>query len=112
MKNECNIIRDILPLYAEKMVSNDTAEFVREHLEICPACRAELEKMKEPVQPEPDIDAAPLKRLKKTAAGKESENYPLYDSSVACIDAVSFRFFDSTGVFHLFSGFSYSNRCR
>ena len=71
MKNECNIIRDILPLYAEKMVSNDTAEFVRKHLEICPACRAELEKMKEPVQPEPDIDAAPLKRLKKTLLVKK-----------------------------------------
>ena len=25
MKNECSIVRDILPLYAEKMVSKDTA---------------------------------------------------------------------------------------
>lgn len=66
MKNECNIIRDILPLYAEKMVSDDTVMFVQEHLKGCPACRAELEKMREPVQPEPDIDTAPLKRLKKT----------------------------------------------
>ena len=29
MKNECSIVRDILPLYAEKMVSKDTAEFVK-----------------------------------------------------------------------------------
>ncbi len=65
MKNECNIIRDILPLYAEKMVSDDTVAFVQEHLKGCPACRAELEKMREPVQPAPDIDTAPLKRLKK-----------------------------------------------
>ena len=28
MRNECNIIRDILPLYADKMVSADTESFV------------------------------------------------------------------------------------
>ncbi len=70
MKNECSIVRDILPLYAENMVSEDTADFVKEHLKNCAACRTELEKMREPVQPMgmrhvPDIDAAPLKRLKK-----------------------------------------------
>ena len=67
MKNECSIVRDILPLYAEKMVSKDTGEFVKGHLENCPVCCAELEKLREPVQAEPqtDIDAAPLKRLKK-----------------------------------------------
>lgn len=69
MKNECSIIRDILPLYVENMVSEDTSEFVKEHLESCPACRAELEKLLEPVEvqtePQPDMDAAPLKRLKK-----------------------------------------------
>ena len=29
MKNECSIIRDILPLYVENMVSEDTSEFVK-----------------------------------------------------------------------------------
>ena len=46
MKNECNIIRDILPLYVENMVSADTSAFVEEHLEKCAECRAELEDMK------------------------------------------------------------------
>ena len=70
MKNECSIVCDLLPLYAEDMVSEDTAEFVMEHLGNCPTCRAELEKLRKPVQPVaaqhvPDIDAEPLKRLKK-----------------------------------------------
>lgn len=70
MKNECSIVCDLLPLYAEDMVSEDTAEFVKEHLGKCPTCRAELEKLRKPVQPVaaqhvPDIDAEPLKRLKK-----------------------------------------------
>lgn len=46
MKNECSIIRDLLPLYAENMVSPDTAEFVEEHLKGCEACREEYEKAK------------------------------------------------------------------
>lgn len=70
MKNECSIVCDLLPLYAEDMVSEDTAELVKEHLGNCPTCRAELEKLRKPVQPVaaqhvPDIDAEPLKRLKK-----------------------------------------------
>lgn len=70
MKNACSIVCDLLPLYAEDMVSEDTAEFVKEHLGNCPTCRAELEKLRKPVQPVaaqhvPDIDAEPLKRLKK-----------------------------------------------
>lgn len=48
MKNECSFVRDVLPLYFEDMVSEDTADFVKEHLKLCSACGAELEKMKNP----------------------------------------------------------------
>ena len=78
MKNECSVVRDILPLYAENMVSEDTAESIKEHLENCPDCREELEKLLEPVsvepvsvEPEIDIDAEPLKRLKKALLMKK-----------------------------------------
>ena len=46
MKNECSIVRDILPLYLENMVSNETGAFVKEHLKDCPECTAELEALK------------------------------------------------------------------
>ena len=75
MKHECGIIRDLLPLYAENMVSEDTSEFVKEHLQSCHACRAELERLREPVEvrtePQPDMDAAPLKRLKRALLMKK-----------------------------------------
>lgn len=45
MKNECSIVRDLLPLYFENMLSEDTAAFVKEHLESCSECASELEKM-------------------------------------------------------------------
>ena len=41
MRNECNIVRDLLPLYTEDMVSKDSREFVEEHLNRCEACRKE-----------------------------------------------------------------------
>lgn len=46
MKNECSIVRDILPLYLENMVSDETGAFVKEHLKGCPECTAELEALK------------------------------------------------------------------
>lgn len=71
MERECSLVRDILPLYVENMVSEDTADFVGEHLECCPACRAELEKMQNPGNLEDfatvteDNGAEPLKAIRK-----------------------------------------------
>lgn len=65
MRNECNIIRDILPLYSEDMVSEDTKNFVREHLTHCPQCCAELENMKIPVKADYGMNMIPLQTLKR-----------------------------------------------
>lgn len=48
MSKECSIVRDLLPLYAEDMVSADTGEFVKEHLEGCEVCRTEYDRLKLP----------------------------------------------------------------
>lgn len=45
MKMECDIIRDLLPLYAEKMVSAKSSEAVEEHLGECQDCRRVYENM-------------------------------------------------------------------
>ena len=47
MKTECSIIRDLLPLYAEDMVSAETAQYVSEHLNACAECQAEFEGLKD-----------------------------------------------------------------
>ena len=46
MKNECSLVRDMLPLYLEHMVRDETRAFIEEHLEGCPACASEYEGMK------------------------------------------------------------------
>lgn len=37
--NECNIVRDLLPLYADDLASDDSVEFIDRHTENCPQCR-------------------------------------------------------------------------
>ena len=46
----CNIINDILPLYIDDVVSDDTKAFVETHLEGCEKCRANAEKMSKTVE--------------------------------------------------------------
>lgn len=48
-KISCDIIKDILPLYLDGVVSNATKEMVEEHLSACNSCRKEAEIMKQDV---------------------------------------------------------------
>lgn len=77
MINECSIVRDILPLYLEDMVSEDTAAFIRQHLEKCESCRKELEALKsdgdiaDVSDEQTDEDKAALLALKKKLRRKK-----------------------------------------
>lgn len=55
-KLNCNVVRDILPLYADEVVCEDTKTLVEEHLEECALCRTELADMRSeillPAQPD------------------------------------------------------------
>ena len=48
-KITCDVIRDLLPLYAENVASEASGQLIREHLESCESCRKELSDMKKPV---------------------------------------------------------------
>ena len=71
MKNECSVIKDLLPLYAEDMTSPETAEAIKEHISGCSECRAALAELA-PKQEAPDDSSAalPLKAVKKKLAIK------------------------------------------
>ncbi|MBR2381609.1 MAG: zf-HC2 domain-containing protein [Clostridia bacterium] len=49
MDKNCNIIKDLLPLYAENLLSPESEELVKKHLDECEECRAELEGIKSSV---------------------------------------------------------------
>ena len=65
MKNDCSIVQDLLPLYAEDMVKPETKEFVEGHLAGCEACRNELDALKADVKPAPEVQLAPLRGIER-----------------------------------------------
>lgn len=64
MNKDCSIVQDLLPLYEEDMLREETKEFVDAHLAQCEACRAELAALKADVKPAP-VSAQPLRDLKR-----------------------------------------------
>lgn len=47
MKTDCEVIRDLLPLYVDEICSDTSREMVTEHLEECGECREMLQKLRE-----------------------------------------------------------------
>lgn len=70
-QNDCEIIRDLLPLYADAVCSPASKAAVETHVAQCRDCRALLDAMKAPVVlPEPVLDGqAVLKRVYQTVLG-------------------------------------------
>lgn len=95
MENKCNIIRDLLPLYAEGMVCSDSKHFVEEHLAKCPECRAELEKLREPKPIEANDLTAPLKSIRKKLIAKRIQTAALTAVFVAALLLSLFAALDS-----------------
>lgn len=67
----CNIIRDILPLYADDVVSEDTAELVEEHLHACCPCRQYLDRITATAVLPMEVDAEPFKQIRRTWGRKQ-----------------------------------------
>lgn len=70
MSKDCSIVQDLLPLYAEDMLREETKEFVNRHLSQCAACRAELDALRADVKPQP-VSAQPLRDLKRQLRRKK-----------------------------------------
>jgi hypothetical protein len=70
MKIDCNIIQDILPLYAENIASDETKSFVEEHIADCGNCRSLLDGMKTTPDISATLSAVPLAHLKKELSRK------------------------------------------
>lgn len=63
---ECDIIRDLLPMYADGQVSESSRRAIEEHAAGCPACKKLLTDMCMPMEPEPeDREQQILERLRK-----------------------------------------------
>lgn len=66
MMKECQIVLDLLPLYAENMVSEASREFVERHLQGCPDCAMKLEKVLEKLPIPMETEVSGLKKVKSS----------------------------------------------
>ena len=67
-ETSCDIIRDLLPLYEDGAVSEETAKLVREHIAGCPACWEELGKMRTPISLPPEENGPLWERYQQRRA--------------------------------------------
>lgn len=49
-ENNCEVVRDILPLYADGGCSGRTGKLIRKHLDMCPSCRKYYKNVKRTVE--------------------------------------------------------------
>lgn len=76
-KISCNIIKDVLPLYLDDVVSEDTKNMVEEHLKSCESCRREAVLLNEDMilplgAGAQDAEIKTLKYLKKQFRNKKA----------------------------------------
>lgn len=95
MRNECNIIRDLLPLYAENMVNSCTADFIEDHFKGCEACQKEYEHIKEPQPPQEISDTAPLLKLSRKMKFKRIQTIALTVVFVTSLFVSAFAVLDA-----------------
>lgn len=65
MKLSCDVIRDLLPLYAENLTSPASGELVESHLEGCAECRTYLSQLRRPAQLPEEVPVRSLDRVRK-----------------------------------------------
>lgn len=65
--DECKIVEDLLPLYIEELTSDETSQFVQEHLQVCEKCAKSYRRMTAPVQQEEQVTDY-RRTLRKNAA--------------------------------------------
>ena len=97
----CNTIKDILPLYVDGVVSDDTRNMVAKHLEHCEECKKKYEAMKSEVVIPVEGSIAPLEHFKNAWKKKK---IVLVCSTILATVAILFC------AFFIFNHFAYQDK--
>lgn len=62
---DCNVIKDLLPLYADGVCSNESRELIEAHLAQCEECRRDLERMQTQITEQGAALPKPIVKKKK-----------------------------------------------
>ena len=97
--NKCNVIRDLLPLYADKVCSEDSKEMVEEHLAECKECKQELEDYCYKTGIEEVSTDVVMKNFKKKMGKKNFKKVCHYFCHCFCRCFLAWRSFSSIPLF-------------
>ena len=61
----CNIANDLIPLYVDNVLSEDSKELLENHISDCVHCKEILERMQSHIVIAEDKDIKPFKRIRK-----------------------------------------------
>gem|GEM_PF-3299542 len=61
----CNVITDLLELYSDEIVSEDTKNLVDDHLSNCSVCNVKLAKIRQNLNIPADVNVEPMKKIKR-----------------------------------------------
>ena len=74
-KITCNVVRDLLPLYVDDVLSDDSRKLVEEHMRTCNKCRSYYDEMTDDTVPvaakKAKDDKAALKDIRKKLVSKK-----------------------------------------
>lgn len=62
--NNCEIIKDLLPLYVDDLTSQETNKFIETHIDSCESCKEEFDRMQK-FQPTDNSDLKAIDYMKK-----------------------------------------------
>lgn len=66
MKHSCEVIKDLLPLYSDKICSDESCKIIEEHISECEDCKNMLDKMNQEITVEVlNTDVEQIKSLAK-----------------------------------------------
>lgn len=88
MKINCNIIGDMLPLYTDDVVSDDTRTMVEEHLAECENCRGKYEDMKQELCVQTELSAAQAEKQSLISVKKKLKKYRIVTAIFSAIAGI------------------------
>lgn len=89
MKNECDIVQDLLFGYNDKTLRNTSKEFVENHLKKCNECKEVLKQIQNDTEPEEEIEE--INYLKKVRSKINRKNIFLIIALVLLVLVVLFN---------------------
>ena len=102
---KCTIIQDVLPLYIDEVVSQDTKEMVDQHLQHCEKCQKEYETMKRELYIPAENKAPTINKINKKWRKKKViiSFASIFSFLSLYLSTRSFHLSESSELFFLFS---------